>query len=91
MSRLGDLIDAGEYVEADVCSDCLLWIENRDDSGASSDWDRASVEQTLKTYEVLVSDESDEFSRSTCGACGTDLAGHRTEVKMIKHSDLAGR
>lgn len=86
--KFSEIVAQELYSDGVICDDCLMWVANADDSGASDDWDRVNVDSTLERYDVLHGDDHEEFSTSDCGLCGTDLAGSRTSARFIERSLL---
>lgn len=84
------MVDVIERVE--VCSDCAMWISNRDLSGLDLfDEEEASrrynevVESVdmLPGHPVVEEIESQDFSKQPCGCCGSPLAGVRHTVAIL--------
>ena len=67
----------------EVCTDCLVWIVNNDDSGAHEDW-RERYEhhqsQLEENYHWYMHGPQDPFSRTPCFTCGDKDAGARFEM-----------
>lgn len=65
-----------------LCTDCALWAANRDDSGASPDWDGR---ESAAGYIVTCDGESEHetFSTTPCDACGTRAAGERCPAEPL--------
>lgn len=88
MNKFAQALESGNYVDGLVCSDCLMWIANNDDSGNDDEWNRTEVDKTLSEYDVTIGDDEHDFSTVRCSVCGTDLHGYRHSVILIKWSDL---
>jgi len=78
-----------------VCSDCAMWIANRD----LSELDMMEKEEADARYNEVVDAVSDldghaavgdhveDFSKQPCECCGLMLAGYRMEVVLLKEED----
>lgn len=73
--------------EGECCSDCLLTIANGE---CWSDDRDIAVEQAARiarewpTAHLAVGDQTDEFSRAECDACGSRLAGERHQFFALE-------
>ncbi len=71
-----------------ICSDCLLWIANGDDSSLSAETVSEAAHllavQTSAALEpgttVFLGGDDEWFSWAPCDACGTLLGGSRHEA-----------
>lgn len=54
MNTYAQVVESGNFVTGSVCIDCLMWIANGDDSGASEEWDHAAADATLAAYDVTL-------------------------------------
>lgn len=67
-----------------LCSDCTMYVVNRDDSGNSEEWNKEALLDNLSIFSYFPTDETEDFSTKECGGCGTDLAGYRHEFSIEK-------
>lgn len=84
---------------ADVCQDCLMWLVNGDDSGASDEWNKSECDKTLTDWAkdgVTFLPDFDgntqrgisEFSSGACDVCASALAGSRHRFAAFKDVTL---
>jgi hypothetical protein len=67
----------------DICDDCLSWLANGDESGASEDWQKENIHLMWPGYEFHVGGGTDQgFSHLPCETCD-GLAGNRTEITAV--------
>lgn len=71
-----------------LCSDCTMYVVNRDDSGNSEGWDKEALLRNLSNFRYSPADGTEDFSTEECGGCGTGLAGYRHEFSVEPLSAL---
>lgn len=70
------------YDDERLCSDCTMYVVNRDESGNSEDWDKEALLRNLSNFRYSPADRTEDFSTEECGGCGTGLAGYRHEFSV---------
>ncbi len=75
-----------DFIEVDICADCLLWWANGDLSGIE-DPDRIFIVMTAagidEGYDVVPGETEGFFSKSPCDACQSPLGGQRYTATMV--------
>lgn len=69
-----------------LCSDCTMYVVNRDDSGNSKEWNKEALLDNLASFHYSLADVTEDFSTKECGGCGTGLAGYRQEFSVEKNN-----
>lgn len=73
-----------QFHPLEVCSDCLMWAANADDSGAGDDWspERYSAGlEALGAVDLIAQGEEEGFSHQACPICGA-LPGDRFSATL---------
>lgn len=85
-----DSAGADMWTDAAVCTDCLMWLVNGDDTGFCSCADDTHSDDAHchaihnSDVSILVpSDDDGYFSMNACDACGTDLGGMRHDAQIM--------
>jgi hypothetical protein len=80
-----------DFIEVDICADCLLWWANGDLSGIE-DPDRIFVVMTAagidEGYDVVPGETEGFFSKSPCDSCQSPLGGQRYTATMVSQLPL---
>lgn len=70
--------------ELSICTDCLIWQANGDDSGFSEAPEAELHNHAVRTAPfVIVDGEGLGFSWSSCDVCGENLGGDRFRAFTI--------
>lgn len=84
MSKYGNAIEAGDFYDGAICSDCTSALANGDTSGNSEEWNEAKYLETLAEYDVnLGAVHSGPYAHScwhSPEACEDDCTCTRTEL-----------
>lgn len=88
MTELINLKPARTYAEQEIwiCQDCGIWAANGDLSGMSAEDETrviaAEADAADRGWSVIIRDECQEFSKSSCDLCKSPLAGFRFEAVL---------
>jgi len=86
--------EISDYIDIEVCDECVLAIVNGDLTGLDYSYDSreaserksaivAGEESLSSEGQVVISGDRNEFSIDPCDCCGTKLAGGRTSGKVL--------
>lgn len=57
--QLKNILNQGLFARGKICDDCLSWIVNNDDSGASEGWDKNTCQHSIEKFDILNSEIHD--------------------------------
>lgn len=82
--HLANVAGADGWTDVEVCTDCLMWLVNGDDTGfcscaddTHSDDAQCHAVHNSDIPELIPSDDDGFFSMNACDACGSRLGGMR--------------
>jgi hypothetical protein len=78
-----------ETMTVNVCTDCIMWAANRDDSGNGLEWTREAFVKGMEGIAHLSPVEGEDglmsthFSWHYCDICSVPLGGDRVECVAV--------